>query len=128
MSEERNFIINKIKELIQNYSDSMIGYEYKEDNLIHFIKIKPIELYKDLNFKKFCSSILIEYIEKYNGSICFISENDPILLDKPEIYINPGKILKNENYYEINFETQSKITNSISSDKMCLNDNYSLAA
>ena len=128
MIEEKRFILDKIKELISIFSNSMIGYEYKKESKIHFIKIKPAKLYMEKDFKKTCNNMLFEYIDKFKGSICFITEDDPYLLDNPVIFINPGKSIINDNHYNSHLLSNEGLTNKISSVKMSLNNNYSLAA
>ena len=128
MKEEKDFIINKISELVTKFNDSMIGYEYKEDSKIHFIKVKPAQLYSEKEFKKSCNNILFEYIDKYKGSVCFITDEDSYQLDNPVIYISPGKLIINEKRYNSHLISNEGLSNSINSVKMTLIENYSLAA
>ncbi|MBK8550753.1 MAG: hypothetical protein IPL53_06700 [Ignavibacteria bacterium] len=52
MNEEKDFIIEKIKEIICQFSNVRIEYEYNEESLIHFIKVEPLEIYETKDFKK----------------------------------------------------------------------------
>ena len=96
----KDFIINKINELIQDNPYIKCMYEYDEFDSTHFVLISPKEFYdKDNGLFSGEEKIINEFIELFpQEGILFISEEDEIELKNP-IFEREGYLFKYNDLY-----------------------------
>ena len=90
MREESKAILEVIDDMLNRFEGLMIGYEYKENSITHFVKIKTEsggKLSKEIS--DYCFEFLMEFLERYNESLCFLDDESPFYLDNPRIFFKP---------------------------------------
>jgi len=90
MKEESRAILEMIDDLQNRFEGLMIGYEYKENSITHFVKIKTEsggKLSKEIS--DYCFEFLMKFLEKYSESLCFLDDESPFYLDNPRIFFKP---------------------------------------
>lgn len=87
MKTEVKEIIEMIHEMLNRFDGLMIGYEYKESSTTHFVKIKTESGSGFSNeLTSFCYDFLINFLDKYNESLCILDDDTHFKLDNPKIF------------------------------------------
>lgn len=81
------YIRKKICELIMQFPEIKLAYEFNQYSDTHIIEVLPLEVYKDdLAYHDAETDFAIEFDEKYSpSSILFVSEESLTRVIKPEI-------------------------------------------
>ncbi|HLA54818.1 MAG TPA: hypothetical protein VK623_01855 [Flavobacterium sp.] len=102
----KKFILNKIKELVSQFTELTIKYEYEESCDSHFIEVSPIkEFESNKNYISKERAISLEFVNLFPFEILtFISEADGIALQSPLIFKPKPQIKYYLNGNKFNFE------------------------
>jgi len=84
----KNFILNKIENLISQFPQLMIRYEHDESCDSHFIEVSPItEFESNQIYISVEREISIEFVNLFPFDILtFVSEEDGLVLESPMIF------------------------------------------
>ena len=96
----RDFIENRLQELIETFPQMRVSYEFDILSDTHFIEVLPSEEFRNNSeYSKFETNLIIEFISTYpNEDIVFVSKNDLIEVNNPSI-IKTGKLYNRESLF-----------------------------
>ena len=94
-----DFIISKIKILVNELPWISCVYEHKSESNVYFVRVSPEETHRNNDrYNELLSLIYLEFLKNYPGeSLCFITEDSPISLDHP-IYVSESPVLTSINF------------------------------
>lgn len=127
---ESEFISNKLKELSSKFSGIMVYNEFKIESQTHFIKILPEEVFNSRELKLWTTDLISSYIDRFENSISFISENSLVRLDNPTVLYGFGSLPENKasSLKSTYPKTSSGLTSDINMSKKQYNEHYNMAA
>ena len=93
--EANNYLTQKLNDLIKTIPEIRIRYYFDRAFSNHIIEITPVEVYKnDLNYSEMEGEISNDFASEFpNQTIVFISKDDIISIDKPDIILT-GKLFQ----------------------------------
>jgi len=93
----RDFIENRLQELIEKFPQMRVSYEFDILSNSHFIEVLPSEEFKtNSEYSKFETNLIVDFISTYpNEDIVFLTENDLIEVNNPS-FIKTGKLYNKE--------------------------------
>ena len=81
----KEFIKEKVKELLDIFTDVRVRYCYSEEEGVHFIEIVPDYICNDDTFCEWESKIIDDFSEIYPAEgICFIPEDSIITIEEAQ--------------------------------------------
>lgn len=83
------YIVSKLKKLVELCPQTRARYEYNRSSLTHFIEVVPNEVYRlDKDFHNIEEEITFEFIRAYpQENICFISDDAFIGIDHIDFHV-----------------------------------------
>jgi hypothetical protein len=110
----KDWIIEKIKDLVIEIPEIKVRYENHIDSNTHFIEVTPSSAYNK-RFKELEEEITFGFIEQFpSQNICFVDEHAIIGIELPD-YSEQG------NMFEYNQHSSHKIEHAISNSNSDLN-------
>ncbi len=88
MNNSKDFIENKIQELVLNHNQILCRYEFHSLSDAHFIEINPSGKFNEIIFKEYMMEILSSFYNLFpNESLVFITEKDGFEMESPVIVL-----------------------------------------
>jgi hypothetical protein len=108
-----NYVTTLLHNIIQQFPTTKISYEYDSWDDDHYIKVEPQSVYASIQFSKYETKIIYDFIESYpSESICFITENSLVDLDGiNKIKVVSGKLYKSTNKFAYNATRKPYVDN-----------------
>lgn len=106
--ESFDYIVQKMNQFIHAFPQTRVRYENDEAANTHFIEIVPNEVYHlDNEYLRWEGDFFKRFVTKFpNESICFISDDAIVGLDKVDFQCTGSKFILN---YSVNNEKTMKI-------------------
>lgn len=85
--EAKNFIYQELNEFIKLFPKTRIRYEYDDSAFVHIVEVSPKEVYNsDNDYIQWEDNFWKQFVSKFPAeNICFISDDDVINIEKPEL-------------------------------------------
>lgn len=96
----RDFIENRLQELIENFPQMRVSYKFDILSNSHFIEVLPSKEFRsNSEYSKFETNLIIDFISTYpNEDIVFVTENDLIEVNNPS-FIKTGMLYDKESLF-----------------------------
>lgn len=87
--EAKKYIYEALKEFIKHFPKTRIRYKYDDSSLVHIVEVSPKEVYhSDKNYIQWENNFWEQFVSKFPAeNICFISEDDVIGIENPELVL-----------------------------------------
>lgn len=85
--EAKKIICQELNEFIKHFPKTRIRYKYDDSSLVHIVEVSPKEIYHlDNDYIQWEDNFWEQFVSKFPAeNICFISDDDVINIEKPEL-------------------------------------------
>lgn len=108
----RDYITQKISELVGIFTNAKVSYEYDNMADMHLVEVKPEEVYNSTEFCDWLNDFYIESINAYpSEDITIFSEDEILKIANPQ-FVAEGQLYENYNFAQSDLKNNYKYSSS----------------